>query len=151
MMDKRTTQQNRRLWWLIGELGLKDSVGDLVREETNGRTDRTSELYFIECMNLIRRLEQYTRKAQERPKSARVGEDVMDRKRKGVIKAICAYGELIGFKWDADYAKGIATRAAGRDYFNELTEGELTRVYNEFCRKQTAATARTDFPIICLN
>lgn len=149
-MDKMTEKQNRRLWWLFGELGLKDSVGELVSEETNGRTDRVSQLDFIEAMNLIKRLEQHTRKAQERPSRRRDG-DVMDRKRKGVIKAICAYGELIGRQWDADYAKGIATRAAGRDYFNELTEGELTRVYNEFCRKQTAAKARTDFPIICLN
>ena len=149
-MDKMTAKQNRQLWWLFGELGLKDSVGELVSEETNGRTDRVSQLDFIEAMNLIKRLEQYTRKVQEHPARKRDG-DVMDRKRKGVIKAICAYGELIGRQWDADYAKGIATRAAGRDYFNELTEGELTRVYNEFCRKQTAAKARTDFPIICLN
>lgn len=149
-MDRRTTGQNRRLWWLLGELGLKDSVGDLVLEETNGRTEHTAELTFTECMNLIRRLEQYTRTAQEHPASERKA-DKMDRKRKGVIKAICAYGELIGRQWDADYAKGIATRAAGRDSFNELTEGELTRVYNEFCRKQTAAKVRTDFPMICLN
>lgn len=150
-MDKMTAKQNRHLWWLFNALGLEVSVPELVREETNGRTERLSQLEFIEAMNLIRRLEQYTRKAQNCPDISRRRPDVLDKKRKGVIKAICAYGELIGRQWDADYAKGIATRAAGRDYFNELTEGELTRVYNEFCRKQTAAKERTNFPIICLN
>lgn len=145
--DKRTLNQNRRLYWLLNELGLKDSVADLVSDETNGRTTHTSELTFIECMNLIRRLEQYTRKAQEKP-TPQSKQNRMDKKRKGVIKAICAYGELCGLKYTVAYAKSIATRAAGRDSFNEITEGELTRIYNEFCRKQTAARARTDLPIL---
>ncbi|KWW28891.1 MAG: hypothetical protein AUK64_1502 [bacterium P201] len=145
--DKRTLNQNRRLYWLLNELGLKDSVADLVSDETNGRTTHTSELTFIECMNLIRRLEQYTRKAQEKP-TPQSKQNRMDKKRKGVIKAICAYGELCGLTYTVDYAKSIATRAAGRDSFNEITEGELTRIYNEFCRKQTAARARTDLPIL---
>jgi len=34
--DKRTLNQNRRLYWLLNELGLKDSVADLVSDETNG-------------------------------------------------------------------------------------------------------------------
>lgn len=148
--DKRTLNQNRRLYWLLNELGLKDSVADLVSDETNGRTTHTSELTFIECMNLIRRLEQYTRKAQEKPASRSTAAR-MDKKRKGVIKAICAYGELNGVKYTVDYAKSIAKRAAGRDSFNEITEGELTRIYNEFCRKQTAARARTDLPILKQN
>ena len=89
----RTINQNRRLYWLLNELGLKDSVADLVSDETNGRTTHTSELTFIECMNLIRRLEQYTRKAQEKPASRSTTER-LDKKRKGVIKAICAYGAV---------------------------------------------------------
>lgn len=149
-MDRMTAKQNRHLWWLLGELGLKDSVADLVSEETGGRTERVSQLGFIEAMNLIRRLEQYTRKAQEKPAS-REEPNKLDRKRKGVIKAIIAYGELCGLKYSVDYSKSIATRAAGRDNFNEITSGELTRIYNEFCRKQTAAKERTNFPIICLN
>ena len=145
--DKRTLNQNRRLYWLLNELGLKESVADLVSDETGARTTHTSELTFIECMNLIRRLEQYIRKPQEKP-TPQSKQNRMDKKRKGVIKAICAYGELCGVKYTVDYAKSIATRAAGRDSFNEITEGELTRIYNEFCRKQTAARARTDLPII---
>lgn len=149
-MDRMTAKQNRRLWWLLGELDLKDSVADLVSEETGGRTERVSQLGFIEAMNLIRRLEQYTRKAQEKPAS-RDEPNKLDRKRKGVIKAIIAYGELCGMKYSVDYSKSIATRAAGRDSFNEITSGELTRIYNEFCRKQTAARTRTNLPIIFLN
>lgn len=148
--DKRTLNQNRRLYWLLNELGLKDSVADLVSDETNGRTTHTSELTFIECMNLIRRLEQYTRKAQEKP-TPQSKQNRMDKKRKGVIKAICAYGELCRLTYTVDYAKSIAKRAAGRDSFNEITEGELTRIYNEFCRKQTAAKSRTNLPILKQN
>lgn len=149
--DTRTVGQNRKLWWLINELGLKESVGDLVSDETGGRTTHTSDLSFIECMNLIRRLEQYTRKPQENPASGNVPTLTLDRKRKGVIKAICAYGELCGQQYTVEYAKGIATRAAGRDNFNEITAQELTRIYNEFCRKQTAARARVSLPQISLN
>lgn len=140
----RTINQNRRLFWLLNELGLKESVADLVSDETNGRTTHTSELTFIECMNLIRRLERYTRMAQEHPASLDITKEKMDRKRKGVIKAIIAYGELCGRRYTVDYAKSIACKAATRDGFNELTERELTRIYNEFCRKQSAAAARTD-------
>lgn len=142
MNDRLTAKQNRHLWWLLGELDLKDCVADLVMEETGGRTAKVSELEFIECMNLINRLEQYTRKPQEN--RSQEGAKELDRKRKGVIKAICAYGELTGRHWDADYAKGIATRAAGRDRFNELTEADLTRVYAEFCRKQKTAAVRKE-------
>ena len=151
MSDTRTINQNRKLYWLLNELGLKDSVADLVSDETGGRTTHTSELTFIECMNLIRRLEQYTRKAQENPHNGtdRTNKtNTLDRKRKGVIKAICAYGELCGLKYSVDYAKSIATRAAGRDSFNEITSGELTRIYNEFCRKQTAAKAKASLPTL---
>lgn len=147
MSDTRTMNQNRKLYWLLNQLGLKESVADLVADETNGRTTHTSELTFIECMNLIRRLEQYTRKAQEKP-TLQSNHNRMDKKRKGVIKSICAYGELCGMKYTVAYAKSIATRAAGRDSFNELTEGELTRIYNEFCRKQTAAKAKASLPTL---
>lgn len=143
MSDNRTISQNKKLYWLLNELGLKDSVGDLVADETNGRTRHTSELTFIECMNLIRRLEQYTHTPQEKPAS-RKRSDVLDRKRKGVMKAIFAYGELLGQKWTMDYVKRIAARAGGKDSFNDLTEGDLTRIYNEFCKKQTAARTRQE-------
>lgn len=142
--DKRTLNQNRKLYWLLNRLNLKESVADLVADETGGRTTHTSELTFIECMNLIRRLERYTRMAQEHPASLDITKEKMDRKRKGVIKAICAYGELCGRQYTVEYAKSIACRAAARDDFNDLTEKELTRIYNEFCRKQSAAKARTD-------
>ena len=33
--DIRTVNQNRKLWWLINELGLRESVSDLVSDETN--------------------------------------------------------------------------------------------------------------------
>jgi hypothetical protein len=37
-----------------------------------------------------------------------------------------------------DYVKGTICKAGGVKNINELTEGDLTRLYAEFCRKQKA-------------
>ena len=37
MSDTRTLNQNRRLYWLLGELDLKDCVGELVMRFTGNR------------------------------------------------------------------------------------------------------------------
>ena len=154
MTDKRTINQNRRLYWLLGELDLKDCVGELVMRFTGNRTEHTSEMSFIECMNLIRYLDQFVHKAQEHPQ--RQTNSTLDKHRKGVLKAITEYGKLCGLIWNADYVKGVACRAAGCDRFNDIKDGDLVRIYNEFCRKQSAARARQEaaknaLPTISLN
>ena len=139
----RTADQNRKLWWLAGQLGLdKEAMADVVLEFTGGRTPHTSELTFLECRELTEFL-QKTLIPGGRSNSSTKGEterDMLDRKRKGVLRAIFRWLELRGVKASMEYVKAIACRAAKRDRFNDLTVGELSRVYAEFCRKQEAQT-----------
>ena len=67
----------------------------------------------------------------------------LDRKRKGVIRAIFRWLELRGVNASMEYVKAIACRAAKRDRFNDISLGELTRVYAEFCRKQETCSAKS--------
>lgn len=145
----RTTEQNRRLWWLAGQLGLdKEAMADVVLEFTEGRTCHTSELSYLECRELTEflqgtlighgrrdsRAERTDRKPDGDPDRVK-----LDRKRKGVIKAIFRWFELRGVtKASMDYVKAIACRAAKADSFNRISPDALTRVYAEFCHKQEA-------------
>ena len=143
----RTTEQNRRLWWLAGQLGLeKEAMADVVLEFTEGRTCHTSELTFLECRELTEflqgtlighgrrdsRAERTDRKPDGDPDRVK-----LDRQRKGVIRAIYRWLELHGVtNASMDYVKAIACRAAKADSFNRISPDALTRVYAEFCHKQ---------------
>ena len=145
----RTTEQNRRLWWLAGQLGLdKEAMADVVLEFTEGRTCHTSELTFLECRELTEFLQgtliEHDRRDNrtERTDQKRDGDPdrvKLDRQRKGVIRAIYRWLELRGVtNASMDYVKAIACRAAKADSFNRISPDALTRVYAEFCRKQEA-------------
>ena len=43
-----------------------------------------------------------------------------------------------------EYVKAVACRAAGKDRFNDISLGELTRIYAEFCRKQETVGAMAE-------
>ena len=139
----RTTEQNRRLWWLAGQLGLdKEAMADVVLEFTEGRTCHTSELSYLECRTLIGHDRRDSR--AERTDQKRDGDPdrvKLDRQRKGVIKAIFRWFELRGKQPTMEYVKGVACRDAGKDRFNDISIGELTRIYAEFCKKQRTVTA----------
>lgn len=157
----RTNEQNRKLYWLFGQLNIRDAdtIADIVSNFTNGRTCHTSELQFIECMELIKWLND-SFKSQQLTKSERIdGMDKnsdeykkLDRNRKGLIKAIFRWYELRGMVVTMDYVKATACRAAGTDSFNKISPDALTRLYAEFCRKQKAAQemSKDDFNI-CMN
>lgn len=148
----RTTEQNRRLWWLAGQLGLdKEAMADVVLEFTEGRTCHTSELTFLECRELTEflqgtlighgrrdsRAERTDRKRDGDPDRVK-----LDRQRKGVIRAIYRWLELRGVtNASMDYVKAIACRAAKADSFNRISPEALTRVYAEFCHKQESLSA----------
>lgn len=150
--NPRTTEQNRRLWWLAGQLGLdKEAMADVVLEFTEGRTCHTSELTFPECRELTEflqgtlighgrrdsRAERTDRKPDGDPDRVK-----LDRKRKGVIRAIYRWLELRGVtNASMDYVKAIACRAAKADSFNRISPDALTRVYAEFCHKQESLSA----------
>ena len=152
--NPRTADQNRKLWWLAGQLGIdKEAMGDIVMEVTGGRTCHTSELSFMEC----REITEFMQRALIQPGSRETASErtdrmveghpdrvELDRKRKGVIRAIFRWLELCGVKASMEYVKAIACRAAKRDRFNDISLGELTRVYAEFCRKQEACSAKAE-------
>lgn len=157
--NPRTKEQNRRLWWIAGQLGIsREAMADIVLEFTNGRTSHTSELSFLECMELTKFLQGTLNR-----RNPRNGESVrtdgkpendpdrvkLDRKRKGVIKAIFRWFELRGQQPTMEYVKGVACRAAGKTSFNEISPAELSRIYAEFCKKQrtVAAMMPEDFTI----
>lgn len=149
--NPRTKEQNRRLWWIAGQLGIsREAMADIVLEFTNGRTSHTSELSFLECMELTKFLQGTLNR-----RNPRNGESVrtdrkpdgdpdrvkLDRKRKGVIKAIFRWFELRGQQPTMEYVKGVACRAAGKTSFNEISPAELSRIYAEFCKKQKTVEA----------
>lgn len=130
----RSIGQNRRMYFLFNHLGIKDDIKqDLALEYSNNRTDKTSELYYIEAQELINSLEKLLRKERKQ----QFGNN-MDKKRKGVIKAIFAWYEAQGRKVSMEYVKATACRAANEEHFNKISGAALTRIYAEFCRKQSA-------------
>lgn len=57
--DPRTTQQNSRLFYLLGRLDIDaEQRADLVHQYTNGRTCSSREMTAMECNSLIHHLEQ---------------------------------------------------------------------------------------------
>lgn len=149
--NPRTKEQNRRLWWIAGQLGIsREAMADIVLEFTNGRTCHTSELSFLECMELTKFLQgtlnqrnprngesdNIDKKPENDPDRVK-----LDRKRKGVIRAIFRWFELRGQQPTMEYVKGVACRAAGKTSFNEISPAELSRIYAEFCKKQKTVEA----------
>lgn len=147
----RTIEQNRKLWWLAGQLGLdKEAMADIVYDFTEGRTNHTSELSFLEARELIDYLNRtLSPKNCRESSSARTDKCAtdhpdrvkLDRKRKGVIKAIFRWFELRGQHPTMEYVKSVACRAAKKERFNDISLCELTRVYAEFCHKQESLSA----------
>ena len=144
--NKRTLSQNAKIHALFDYLNVKqEDRYFLVYNITGHRTIHTSELSYTEAQELIRSLQNLTYEGVRLTNSERVesssNEKIiydLDRKRKGLIRAIFAWFDLQGKVVDMDYVKGVACRAAGVDDFNKISEGSLTRLYAEFCRKQRA-------------
>ncbi len=54
MREIRTLQQNKALYSLLSQEGINaDAKAELVYQFTNGRTERSSEMYKNECQELI--------------------------------------------------------------------------------------------------
>lgn len=157
----RTTDQNRTLYGLFSRLNITDKleISEMVFKATNKRTIHTSELTFIECRDLITSLEDVFKRKRD-SQSAKV--DTMrpeapeklslDKKRKGLLKAIFRWFELQGKVVTIDYVKGVACRAAKVENFNDITSSQLSTLYAEFCRKQRAREVmQSDDWDICQN
>lgn len=145
--NKRTQSQNAKIHAMFGYLMLHQEDRDqLVYDITCKRTIHTSELSYTEAQALIKTLQDLdpnkdTRlTASEKVDSSNNSRLILDldTKRKGLIAAIYKWFKLQGKVVTIDYVKGVACRAAGVDDFNKISEGSLTRLYAEFCRKQRA-------------
>ena len=153
--DKISDGQRRSLFYIFKSMKFNDEMRhDFVSDYTNGRTDSMKELGYIEAQEMIRYLKELNSMPQTRKYKSE-----LDRYRKGVIKAISRYFESRG-KTDVsmDYIKSTAIRAAGivptgmiSHDFNRIPEATLTRIYNEFCRKQSVAKVKNRIPKIGLN
>lgn len=145
--------QRRALFFNFKALGLDDDGRHyFISDFTRGRTGSLKDLGYIEAQDLLRYLGELRRNPQERKRR-----DDLDRKRKGVMRAIGRYLDLCGIQHTAEYIKGVAVRAAGlvptevNHDFNRIDGATLTRIYNEFCRKQSVVKLKEDIPVICLN
>ena len=143
MDNLRTPAQNRKLYWLFGQLNIRDAemISGIVYNATNGRTTHTRELRFLEAKELIENLSRTDKgsKAERIERSANEAlKNELDLKRKGVIRAIFRWFDLQGRQVTIDYVKAVACRAAGADTFNSISIEALQRIYHEFCRKQKA-------------
>lgn len=153
--DKISDGQRRSLFYIFKSMKFNDEMRhDFVSDYTNGRTDSMKELGYIEAQEMIRYLKELNSMPQTRKYKSE-----LDRYRKGVIKAISRYFESRG-KTDVsmDYIKSTAVRAAGivptgmvSHDFNRIPEATLTRIYNEFCRKQSVTKVKNRIPKIGLN
>lgn len=131
-----TDQQRRHIYFLMSRLNMTKEVGDsMCPEWTDGRSYKISELQFIDALNIIKYLNGLLKNPRE-PKNRDTAE--MDRKRKGLIKAVFAWFERQGKVVTMEYVLGTICRAGGVRYINDLTMADLQRLYAEFCRKQTA-------------
>lgn len=157
--SKMTAEQRRKLFWLFKEMRFDDDDRhNFISSWTEGRTASLTGLGFMEAMDMIRQLEETMRMPQEHKRQPEGGTATMDRKRKGVIKAIFAYLERCGMAPTMDYVKGVAVRASGIAQtgdtghdFNRIPASALTRIYNEFCAKQRVKDTKDAIPVFCLN
>lgn len=151
--DTMTDEQRRSLFFNFKALGFDDDGRHcFVSDFTDGRTDSLKDLGYIEAQDMLRYLQELRRNPQERKRR-----DDLDRKRKGVMRAIGRYLDLCGIQHTAEYIKGVAVRAAGlvptevNHDFNRIDGATLTRIYNEFCRKQSVQGVKSSIPTISLN
>lgn len=154
VVNKISDRQRRSLFYLFKSMKFNDDMRhDFILDYTNGRTDSLKELDYIEAQEMIRYLQELGRTPQTRKYKSE-----SDRLRKGVIKAIGQYFEDSGMNVSLDYIKSTAIRAAGivptgfvSHDFNRIPETTLTRIYNEFCRKQSVIRVKDRIPKIGLN
>lgn len=153
--DRISEGQRRSLFYIFKNMKFdEDMRHDFISDYTDGRTDSIKELGYIEAQSMIRYLQELNRMPQTRKYKSE-----SDRLRKGVIKAIGKYFEKCGrTDISLDYIKSTAIRAAGMvptgmisHDFNRISDATLTRIYNEFCRKQSVAKVKNKIPRIGLN
>lgn len=150
--QKMTNDQKRSFHAMLSVLGYENTDKiKVVQKFSNGKYSHCSDMDYIDAQTMLREMRTLLARSN-RPKHLNSDQKKLDKLRKGCIRAVFAWVEIRGQKASMEYVKGIICRAAQRNNINELTESELTRVYNEFCRKQSVLlTAKKNDYIIYNN
>lgn len=145
-----TNDQKMSFHAMLSVLGYeKTDKIKVVQMFSNGKYSHCSDMDYIDAQTMLREMRTLLARSN-RPKYINSEEQKkLDKLRKGCIRAVFAWVEVRGQKASMEYVKGIICRAAQRNNINELTEHELTRVYNEFCRKQSVLlhSKKNDFVV----
>ncbi|MDR1879062.1 MAG: hypothetical protein LBQ64_05805 [Bacteroidales bacterium] len=136
VLNPMSEGQRKRLFFLMKQVNITHDVfNEMLPGWTEGRASRMSELQFIDAMHIIK----YLTELMQKPKNLKSHYTAeMDKKRKGVIKAVFRWMELQNKCPSMKYVLGIIRKAGGVGNINDLTEVDLQRLYAEFCRKQEA-------------
>lgn len=129
-----TPTQNRRLHHLLHRMGFMEEKSDLVIEATHGRTYHSSEMTFLEALDLINQLEDLCKRGVRLYRKG--GREALDKKRKGLIRAVFEWYKRQNKEVSMEYVLATICRAGKVSHINELTAAQLTRLYAEFIRKQ---------------
>ena len=94
-MKKRTTDQNRRLYFLFSKLGFDDDMKlAAIEGTTNGRTDNSSELSFDEAQQLIDILNKEWQKMRPEQSEKREEAKLRQQLRRNIFKMMYDLGYI---------------------------------------------------------
>jgi len=132
------TRNYKKFYALLKQLPGNPEKEEVVLQFTNNRTEHLSAMTNIEWAVMIARLGGVV---------ATKGFDgnSYDIWRKRVIKSIGAWLELCHTSHNIDTIKAIASRAAKKQWFNDITISELRAIYAEFNNKQKIAKNTKNF------
>ncbi len=163
-MKKRTTTQNRILYSLLSSLGISDdNKAVLVAEYTNGRTEKSSEMSYNECQQLIDDLQREERKNRNEEYKK------LNRLRRKVFVEFYELGWLSQEATNGEKTAKINAFLTSRTKFgksdiNKLTEAELSKlitqlrtIKRQIAEKEKPACVATNVDVlvenfdVCLN
>lgn len=148
--QKMTKDQKRSFHAMLSVLGYeKTDKIKVVELFSNGKYSHCSDMDYIDAQTMLREMRTLLAR-NNRPKHINSEErEKLDKLRKGCIRAVFAWFEVRGQKPTMEYVKGVICHSANKNNINDLTESELTRTYNEFCRKQSVVlrAKKNDFVI----
>jgi hypothetical protein len=133
---KRSGKQNKLLYGLIGELGITDEAkADMVYQYTGGRTEKSSEMEYLECEELISKLYALRREQYEASRHERQNESTLNGMRRMIFRLMYDSGLLEPTLPNPEKVgvinRFLSTRSNINKTLNELNIDELTRVINQ--------------------
>ena len=128
----KTTRNYRKFYALLKQLPGNPEKEEVVLQFTNGRTEHLTAMTHIEYTVMMARLGGLVA-------TKGFDGDSYNTWRKRVMASVGGWLKLCHIQHSEDTIKAIATRAAKRKFFNEITVSELRAIYAEFNNKQKIA------------